>query len=111
VILEKGEIALRFDSKEGSFSAWYYQHCFPISPRCYAQILEAGGQPLTGIGREFSAIDQCPATSARERAAELKHWLAERATEPSFSRAIEIALKQFGGEPGNSLAGLKQRSV
>ena len=71
VILEKGEIALRFDSKEGSFSAWYYQHCFPISPRCYAQIFEAGGQPLTGIGREFSAIDQCPATSARERAAEL----------------------------------------
>jgi len=104
VILEKGEIALRFDSKEGSFSAWYYQHCFPISPRCYARILEAGGQPLTGIGREFSAIDQCPATSARERAAELKHWLAERATEPSFSSAIEIALKQFGGEPGNSLS-------
>jgi (1->4)-alpha-D-glucan 1-alpha-D-glucosylmutase len=102
VILEKGEIALRFDGKEGSFSAWYYEHRFPISPRSYAPILEAGGEPLSGLAREFSAIDEFPWTSARERAGELKQWLAERATEPAFANAMNIALEHFAGEPGNS---------
>ena len=36
VILEKGEIELRFDPAEGSFSAGYFEHRFPISPRSYA---------------------------------------------------------------------------
>src|SRR5215471_17119173 len=102
IILEKGEIALRFDRAEGSFSAWYYEHRFPISPRSYATILEAGGEPLLGLAREFSAIDEFPWTSARERAGELKQWLAERATEPAFANAMNIALEHFAGEPGNS---------
>jgi (1->4)-alpha-D-glucan 1-alpha-D-glucosylmutase len=101
VILEKGEIALRFDRKEGSFSAWYYEHRFPISPRSYAAILEAGGEPLAGLCREFLALCECHADGARVRAAELKNWLAERAGEPAFGGAIETALKLFEGEPGN----------
>jgi (1->4)-alpha-D-glucan 1-alpha-D-glucosylmutase len=101
VILEKGEIALRFDHTEGSFSAWYYEHRFPISPRSYATILEGGGEPLAGLAREFLAIDECGAGGARERATELKQWLAERASEPTFAGAIETALKCFAGEPTN----------
>src|SRR6266446_2089323 len=57
VILEKGEIALRFDPEEGSFSAWYFDHRFPISPRSYRAILEMGGERLAGLAREFGAID------------------------------------------------------
>jgi (1->4)-alpha-D-glucan 1-alpha-D-glucosylmutase len=98
-ILEKGEIALRFDRKEGSFSAWYYNHRFPISPRSYELILKAGGEPLAAFAREFSAIEEYRAGTARERAAELKQWLAERAREPAFANGIETALKQFTGEP------------
>jgi (1->4)-alpha-D-glucan 1-alpha-D-glucosylmutase len=101
MILEKGEIALRFDREEGSFSAWYYEHRFPISPRSYPVILGAGGEPLAGLAREFTALAECRAGSVRERAAELKQWLAERAREPAFASAVETALKQFAGEPGN----------
>jgi len=37
--LEKGEIELRFDKTEGSFSAWYYEHRLPIAPERYGEIL------------------------------------------------------------------------
>jgi (1->4)-alpha-D-glucan 1-alpha-D-glucosylmutase len=100
VILEKGEIRLRFDCEEGSFSAWYFEHRFPISPRSYASILEAGGEPLAGLAREFLVLGEFEGDSARERAAELKQWLAEGAGEPAFACAIESALKEFTGQAG-----------
>src|SRR5579862_2965437 len=37
-ILEAGEIGLRFDAGEGSFSFWYYEHRFPVSPFSYDRI-------------------------------------------------------------------------
>ena len=37
--LESGEIELRYDPGEGSFSAWYYEHRLPIGPRHYSGIL------------------------------------------------------------------------
>src|SRR5271156_116027 len=47
--LEKGEIELRYDAGEGSFSAWYFEHRLPIAPDRYSEILravlkEAGGE-------------------------------------------------------------------
>ena len=100
-ILERGEIALRFDSDAGTFSAWYYEHRFPISPRSYAAVLEPEGEPLAGLASEFRAIGQCSTGRQRDRAAELKEWLAERAREPGFAGAIESALARFSGDPGN----------
>jgi (1->4)-alpha-D-glucan 1-alpha-D-glucosylmutase len=40
---------LRFDPHEGSFSAWYFDHRFPISPRSYREILDAGGETLAAL--------------------------------------------------------------
>jgi (1->4)-alpha-D-glucan 1-alpha-D-glucosylmutase len=37
--LEKGEIELRYDTSEGSFSAWYFEHRLPIAPERYGEIL------------------------------------------------------------------------
>ena len=37
--LEKGEIELRYDPDEGSFSAWYFEHRLPIAPGRYSEIL------------------------------------------------------------------------
>ena len=56
VILENGEIMLRFDPQEGSFSARYFDHRFPISPRSYREILEAGGETLAALAREWAAM-------------------------------------------------------
>ncbi len=37
--LERGEIELRYDAGEGSFSTWYYEHRLPIRPDRYGEIL------------------------------------------------------------------------
>ena len=37
--LEQGEIVLKYDPAEGSFSAWYYEHRLPIRPHRYSEIL------------------------------------------------------------------------
>ena len=47
--LKKGEIELRYDAGEGSFSAWYFEHRLPIAPERYGEILrtsikEAGAE-------------------------------------------------------------------
>src|SRR5207344_1449115 len=47
--LESGEIELRYDAAEGSFSAWYFEHRLPIAPERYSEILrhivkEAGAE-------------------------------------------------------------------
>jgi (1->4)-alpha-D-glucan 1-alpha-D-glucosylmutase len=39
--LEKGEIELRYDASEGSFSAWYFEHRLPIAPERYSEILRS----------------------------------------------------------------------
>jgi (1->4)-alpha-D-glucan 1-alpha-D-glucosylmutase len=50
--LETGEIDLRYDPEEGSFSAWYFEHRLPIAPERYREILrslvkEAGAEDST----------------------------------------------------------------
>src|SRR5258705_634954 len=50
--LEKGEIELRYDADEGSFSAWYFEHRLSIAPERYSEILrtvvrEAGAEADT----------------------------------------------------------------
>lgn len=37
--LENGEIELKYDSAQGSFSAWYYEHRLPIAPERYSEML------------------------------------------------------------------------
>jgi (1->4)-alpha-D-glucan 1-alpha-D-glucosylmutase len=101
VILEQGEISLRFDPAEGSFSAWYFDHRFPISPRSYAAILAAAGDSLAALARDFAAITKAPTPAARERAAELKRALAAKACSPSIAEAIASAMRQFSGTPGD----------
>jgi (1->4)-alpha-D-glucan 1-alpha-D-glucosylmutase len=39
--LHSGEIALKYDGQTGTFSAWYFDHRFPISPQRYGEILKS----------------------------------------------------------------------
>src|SRR5690349_6013907 len=48
-VLERGEIELRYNEGEGSFSCWYFEHRLPIAPERYGEILrvvvkEAGAE-------------------------------------------------------------------
>ncbi len=65
--LENGDIALRYDAEEGSFSAWYFEHRLPIAPERYSQILrtvvsEAGaddsnaGQQILNLAAYYTGL-------------------------------------------------------
>ena len=64
-VLENGQIELRFDPAEGNFSAWYYEHRFPISPLSYPDILRHGGAALSRIGRRFRRAAATDAAARR----------------------------------------------
>ena len=58
--LERGEIELRYDADEGSFSAWYFEHRLPIAPERYGEILrmsvkEAGAEH-SAAGKDMLAL-------------------------------------------------------
>jgi len=81
--LEAGEIELRYDASEGSFSVWYYEHRLPIEPSRYGEILEkvvaASGAGGTPTGRSLMAMAQRyrgPNNPPREQAKNLKAALA-----------------------------------
>jgi (1->4)-alpha-D-glucan 1-alpha-D-glucosylmutase len=101
-ILEQGGIELRFDPAEGSFSAWYFDHRFPISPKSYSVILDAGGDSLAEIAKDFTAVRGCQPAVARERAAQLKHSLVKIAVESVAKAAIATALQFFDGRGGSA---------
>jgi (1->4)-alpha-D-glucan 1-alpha-D-glucosylmutase len=81
--LEKGEIELRYDAAEGSFSAWYYEHRMPIALSCYGEIVralvahaDAGETPAGRRLLQFAARHQGRTGPAREQAAGFKAELA-----------------------------------
>jgi len=84
--LERGEIELRYDEREGSFSAWYFEHRLPIAPDRYGDVLRT-------VVREAAAEDSAAgrvmlAIAARYRG--LRH--PNRAEAPAFKaelRAID----------------------
>jgi len=65
--LEKGEIELRYDASEGSFSAWYFEHRLPIAPERYGEILntivkeaaaekEAAGRHILDLASRYTGL-------------------------------------------------------
>ena len=99
VILEAGEIVLRFDPDQGRFSFWYYEHRFPVSPLSYGRILAAGGPVLQELTAEFVTARDA-ANRAREQATVAKRHLAEAAADPEIAAAIDAAVKSWAGIPG-----------
>jgi (1->4)-alpha-D-glucan 1-alpha-D-glucosylmutase len=53
--LKKGEIELRYDAGEGSFSAWYFEHRLPIAPERYGEILRTS---IKETGAEDGAAEK-----------------------------------------------------
>jgi len=81
--LERGEIELRYDAAEGSFSAWYYEHRLPIAPSRYGEILQkavletgAGELPAGRKLLELAARYRGPHNPPRHEAPAFKAELA-----------------------------------
>ena len=81
--LESGEIELRYDEREGSFSAWYFDHRLPIGPSRYGEILNkvvahanAANEPAGRRLLELTARYQGPRNPPYEKAPQFKQEIA-----------------------------------
>jgi len=109
--LERGQIALRYDAAEGSFSAWYYEHRLPIGPNRYGEILQktvteadAGDTAAGRMLLELAARHRGPHNPPRDQAAAFK---AELAAIADGKDVIERGLRAYRpdlGEPGATAA-------
>ena len=82
--LEGGQIELRYDADEGSFSCWYYEHRLPIAPERYGEVLrvivkeadaeksEAGAR-LLSLASRYTGLRHPNRKEAPALKAELKH--------------------------------------
>jgi (1->4)-alpha-D-glucan 1-alpha-D-glucosylmutase len=104
--LERGEIELRYDAAEGSFSAWYYEHRLPIAPSRYGEILQkvvleagAGEQPAGRKLFELAARYRGPHNPPRHLAPTFK---AELASIVDAKDVIDRGLRAYrpNGEAG-----------
>jgi (1->4)-alpha-D-glucan 1-alpha-D-glucosylmutase len=109
--LERGDIELRYDAAEGSFSAWYYEHRLPIGPTRYAEILqkvviEAGAEEQPA-GRELLALAaryRGPHNPPRSSAPVLKAELAAIAGGKEIIERGLLAYRANADLPGTTLA-------
>jgi (1->4)-alpha-D-glucan 1-alpha-D-glucosylmutase len=104
--LEKGEIELRYDPAEGSFSAWYFEHRLPIAPERYSEILrtivkEAGaeataaGKALLDLASRYKGLRHPNRGEAPDFKAELKGM-------PESADIIARGLDAYRAGPGRS---------
>src|SRR5262249_48003691 len=98
-------IVLKYDSAEGSFSAWYYEHRLPIRPDRYGEILRgivnaatAGNEPAGRRLLEVAALHRHPRAPSREAAPAFKAALAPGS---GGAGVIERGIHIFRASPGH----------
>jgi (1->4)-alpha-D-glucan 1-alpha-D-glucosylmutase len=85
--LEKGEIELRYDANDGSFSAWYFEHRLPIAPQRYGEILRSIVREA-GAGRDEAGRQLLDLAS---------HYQGPRRPSRDEAPAFRAALKAIAG--------------
>jgi (1->4)-alpha-D-glucan 1-alpha-D-glucosylmutase len=80
-VLERGEIELRYDAAEGSFSAWYYEHRLPIALAQYggivrALVAQACARETPAARRLLELVARHPNGPLRDAAAAFKQQFA-----------------------------------
>jgi (1->4)-alpha-D-glucan 1-alpha-D-glucosylmutase len=81
--LERGDIELRYDAGEGSFSAWYFEHRLPIAPERYGEML--GTMVREADAAESAAGNAILALASRYRG--LRH--PNRKEAPAFKAELK----------------------
>jgi (1->4)-alpha-D-glucan 1-alpha-D-glucosylmutase len=109
--LEAGEIAVKYDAGEGSFSAWYYEHRLPIYPPRYTEILrtvlsaaESGETPPPQQLRDLIARNRSPNAPSRAAAAAFKAELAAISGAAALIERGLAAYRPIPGDPASAAA-------
>ncbi|HYK26197.1 MAG TPA: malto-oligosyltrehalose synthase, partial [Steroidobacteraceae bacterium] len=120
-VLERGELALRFEEAAGSFAVFYHEHRFPVDPRFYPLILERAlaSPELAALGEEaradFSSVtaafghlpDRGVLASAaleerqRDKEAHKRRLMRLCGRAAGLTAAIESAVRGLNGTPGD----------
>jgi (1->4)-alpha-D-glucan 1-alpha-D-glucosylmutase len=109
--LERGEIELRYDENEGSFSCWYFEHRLPIAPERYGEVLrtivkEAGaeasdaGKHILALASHYRGLRH----PNRQQAPHFKKELREIAGGAEIIRQGLDAYRAGSGRPAQTLA-------
>ena len=111
VVLEAGEIRLRFEPQHGSFAAFYHEHRFPLDPRTYPRVLDrvlahTSNAGLEGLRRALAELPDRHEPSAEqvgerhERKEAAKRALADLyGADRSVAQAVDAGVGSFAGDP------------
>ncbi len=103
--LEAGHIELRYDDAEGSFSAWYHEHRFPIAPECYGAILHTAvafaAAHTTSAGNRLLelAAAHSPQSRCRDAVSNVKSELAPVEGAGAIIHQGLVAYRVAAGQP------------
>jgi (1->4)-alpha-D-glucan 1-alpha-D-glucosylmutase len=82
-VLDNGKLVLKYDSKDGTFSVWYFDHKFPINPHRYGEIIrvainnaEAAETPAGRALLDLAGRHPHPQSPSYSEAPEYKRQLA-----------------------------------
>lgn len=113
VVLEAGQLQLRFEAEEGAFSVWHWDNRFPISPLSYPGLLDRSLMALGEIekGADLLAVAEVLRAMANETDPErraqfpaetefCKAKIAALAADADIRDAIERALALINGVEG-----------
>lgn len=114
VVLDRGELQLRFERERGSFAVFYHEHRLPLDPGTYPILLDRvlastySGE-LENLCRGFTALPdrQDPSDAQIAQRHEATGNLKRRLTalclhEPPVCEAIAAVVAGFGGRTGES---------
>jgi (1->4)-alpha-D-glucan 1-alpha-D-glucosylmutase len=111
-VLERGEIALRFEPGQGELSLWYYEHRLPVRPAEYPRVLlanlrrlpAASANALRRVARRFAAVPMVPEPrrDATALGAAAKAALAEVCARPRIARHVTENAVALNGVPGDA---------
>ena len=101
VVLEQGDLALRFDAAEGTFAVWAHgSHKLPVCPMHYEFILGRGHRVLADLGDSFADLLHWRPQVMR-RARDLKAALATAVKAPELAAALAARVAALNGRPGH----------
>ncbi len=104
--LESGAIELRYDAREGSFSAWYFEHRLPIAPNRYSEVLRtivnAASEADTSAGRAILELASRYTGLQRPSQAEAPVFKGELAAVPGGQDIITRGLAAYRAGPGRN---------